>query len=82
MAIKLKVGPKGQVIIPKVLREAYGIKEGGEIVVIPEKDGLFIKGREDPIKVYEDILRWKRSVKGKPANLGELRSVELEEEFD
>ncbi len=82
MAIKLKVGPKGQVVIPKILREAYGIKEGGEIIVIPEKDGLVIKGREDPDKIYEEILKWKRNVKGKSAKLGGLRAVELEEEFD
>ncbi|MGC8937355.1 MAG: AbrB/MazE/SpoVT family DNA-binding domain-containing protein, partial [Candidatus Methanomethylicaceae archaeon] len=56
MTIKLKVGPKGQVIIPKVLREAYGIKEGGEIVVIPEKDGLLIRSKEDPDAIYEEIL--------------------------
>jgi bifunctional DNA-binding transcriptional regulator/antitoxin component of YhaV-PrlF toxin-antitoxin module len=61
------------------LREAYGIKEGGEIVVIPEKDGLFIRSKEDPDAIYEEILEWKRRVRGKPAKLGDLRSVELEE---
>ncbi|MBP1912905.1 AbrB/MazE/SpoVT family DNA-binding domain-containing protein [Thermococcus stetteri] len=28
VSIRLKVGPKGQIVIPKVFREAYGIKEG------------------------------------------------------
>ncbi|MGC9021195.1 MAG: AbrB/MazE/SpoVT family DNA-binding domain-containing protein, partial [Candidatus Methanodesulfokora sp.] len=36
------------------MREAYGIKEGGEIVVIPEKDGLFIRSKEDPDAIYEE----------------------------
>jgi len=29
VSIRLKVGPKGQIVIPKVFREAYGINEGG-----------------------------------------------------
>jgi AbrB family looped-hinge helix DNA binding protein len=31
--LKLKVGPKGQIIIPKMLREKYGIKENGYVIV-------------------------------------------------
>jgi len=40
VSIRLKVGPKGQIVIPKVFREAYGIKEGGEVIVEPTDKGL------------------------------------------
>ena len=40
VSIRIRVGPKGQVVIPKVFRDAYGIKEGGEVVIIPTEEGL------------------------------------------
>ena len=33
MTLKLKVGKKGYIIIPKALRRVYGIKEGDHVVV-------------------------------------------------
>ena len=42
-SIRIEVQPKGQIIIPKVFRDAYGIKEGGEVIVIPTEDGLINK---------------------------------------
>ncbi|WP_297466310.1 AbrB/MazE/SpoVT family DNA-binding domain-containing protein [Thermococcus sp.] len=83
VSIRLKVGPKGQIVIPKVFREAYGIKEGGEVIVEPTEKGLIIlpkKSREDLIR---ELLEWKRkNATGKPAKLGELKNVSLEDEFD
>lgn len=49
-----KVGPKGQVVIPKDLREEFGIepgdevtfsREGGQITVIPLRDERPLRGR-------------------------------------
>ena len=37
VSIRVKVGPKGQIVIPKVFREAYGIKEGGEVLLISSR---------------------------------------------
>jgi len=31
--LRLKVGPKGQIVIPKVLREKYGIRENDYVLV-------------------------------------------------
>ena len=33
MTLKLKVGKKGYIILPKAIREAVGIDEGGELIV-------------------------------------------------
>jgi AbrB family looped-hinge helix DNA binding protein len=43
---KVKVTSKGQVVIPKPLREFYHIKEGEEILMIPLEKGVLIKREE------------------------------------
>jgi len=41
--IKMKVFPKGQVVIPISLREKYHIEIGDQIDVIPESKGILLK---------------------------------------
>ncbi len=80
--LRIKVGPKGQLVIPKMLREAYHIKEGHYALIEPEEDGLKIRGVPPPVEVIEWI-RKRRAKKGaRPARLGELADVDLEEEFE
>ncbi len=83
VSIRLKVGPKGQIVIPKVFREAYGIKEGGEVVVEPTNKGLIIMPKKGKEELIEELLEWKhKRARGKPAKLGELKGISLEDEFD
>jgi AbrB family looped-hinge helix DNA binding protein len=42
-AIKMKVFPKGQVVIPVSLRKRYNIDIGDQIDVIPGSDGILLK---------------------------------------
>ncbi len=80
--LRIKVGPKGQIIIPKIFREAYKIKEGGYAILEPADNGLILRGVESP----EDIVAWirerRKKVEGKIAKLGDLARVDLEEEFE
>jgi len=80
--LRVRVGPKGQIIIPKILREAYRIKEGGYVLIEPEDDKLVIRRVEDPTEILEWIRERRRSVGGKEARLGDLANVDLEEEFN
>jgi AbrB family looped-hinge helix DNA binding protein len=83
VSIRLKVGPKGQIVIPKVFREAYGIKEGGEVIVEPKENELVIKRAPDIEELLEKLREYHKKRKGtKPAKLGELKGVSLEDEFD
>lgn len=38
-----KVGQKGQVVIPKPLRDRFGIQPGVEVVFVPEDDGVRVQ---------------------------------------
>ena len=43
MVVRSTVGPKGQVTIPKELRERYHLLEGEDVVVLPSEEGVLIK---------------------------------------
>ena len=86
MTLKLKIGRKGYVIIPKAIRESVGIEEGDEVIV-EVGDGITLK----PIKKV-DIEKLRSSLKNhleklrslpglKEPTPGEL-NIPLEEEFD
>jgi AbrB family looped-hinge helix DNA binding protein len=80
--LRLKVGPRGQIVIPKVLREKYGIKEN-DYVLVEVKDKELVITRAPSI---EETLEWiklrRRRLKARQANLGDLAEVDLEREFD
>jgi len=80
--LRLKVGPKGQIVIPKILREKYGIREN---------DYVLVEAREGELAILkapsvEEVLQWIRARREKlgarQAVLGELASVDLEVEFE
>jgi len=77
--LRLKVGPKGQVVIPKLLREKYRIRENDYVLVELREDELAIRRAES----LEDVLRWLRGRErpGREARLGDLAEVDLEAEF-
>ena len=50
---RVKVSSKGQVVIPRPLRDAYGIREGSEILMIPTREGILVKA----LPVKGDSLR-------------------------
>ncbi len=57
---KVKVSPKGQVVIPKEFRDRFGIKEGGEVVVEAVDEGVLIMKKEkDPVKAMTGMFKGK-----------------------
>lgn len=48
-----KVTMKGQITIPRAIREAFNIQEGCELLFVPAKDGLRVKVLPPPQKIGE-----------------------------
>lgn len=87
MTLKLRVGKKGYIILPKAIREAVGIEEGDEVIV-EIRDGILLKpvrrvDEEKLRKAFREHLERIRKIPGlvepKP---GELAEIYLEEEFE
>ena len=87
LTLKLKIGRKGYIILPKAIREAVGIDEGDEVIV-EIRDGIVLKPakrkvdvnklRESLRKHVEILKRIRNRREPKP---GELAQTYLEEEF-
>ncbi len=43
MVVRRTVGPKGQITIPKELREKYHLLEGEDVMVVGSGEGVLIK---------------------------------------
>jgi AbrB family looped-hinge helix DNA binding protein len=80
--LRLKVGPKGQIIIPKILREKYRIKENDYVFIELRDDELVITRAPSIDETLEWIRLRRKRLKARQAVLGELSEVDLEEEFD
>ena len=57
---KEKVSQKGQVVIPKSLRDKFGIKEGEEVLVEESKKGILVMKTEgNPLKAMVGLFERK-----------------------
>ena len=53
-----KVGPKGQIVIPKLLRDEFGILPGDEVMIKETSEGMLIERVvESPIKILRLIAK-------------------------
>ncbi len=73
LRLKSKLGPKGQAVIPKEIRELMGIKPGSEVVFEVRGDEVIVKPLEDQGSVDELIRLIPSELKAKnEVNLKEI----------
>lgn len=61
--IKRTVGPKGQIVIPKDIREHVGMREGSRVVFEVKDKEIVIRNETDPEKYVEDFCNVPKKVK-------------------
>lgn len=78
---------KGQLLIPKRLRNKYGIKSGVKVAFIEAKEGLMLKAMDeayfdqftgllkDAVPSTEELKAWKREDKEKEGEKAETKFV-------
>lgn len=88
MTLKLKVGRKGYIILPKAVREAVGIDEGDEVIV-EIRDGILLKpvkrrinSEELKKNLREHVRLLEKASINKEPKPEELSQSYLEEEFE
>jgi AbrB family looped-hinge helix DNA binding protein len=86
LAVKVVVGKKGYVIIPKSIRELVGIKEG-DVLTLTVENGRIVLEPERRASLSEVAKRLREHEErvrkyAKEARLDDLVGVSLEEEFE
>jgi AbrB family looped-hinge helix DNA binding protein len=84
--VKVVVGKKGYVIIPKSIRELVGIKEG-DVLTLTVENGRIVLEPERRVSLSEVAKRLREHEErvrkyAKEARLDDLVGVSLEEEFE
>jgi len=81
MKLRRKIGQKGQIVIPKVVRESTGIKPGDEIVMEIREKEVVIKPGMDPEEFVESFCSVTGNKLTKKVDLERLLEQEVEERF-
>lgn len=81
MRIRRKVGPKGQIVIPKVIREHLGITPGDEVVMEVREREVVISSGMRPEEFVEDFCSTVDKKLSRKIDLGRLLELEVEERF-
>jgi AbrB family looped-hinge helix DNA binding protein len=55
-AIRVKVGPKGRVVVPASIRRELGIEEGTELMARVEGDGIVLEPRSAAIRRLQALF--------------------------
>lgn len=51
-----KVGPKGQVVLPKAMRDRLGIKPGDEVVFDDRDEEILVRRARSKAEVLDDLV--------------------------
>lgn len=87
MTLRLKVGRKGYIILPKIVRDMVGIEEGDEVVV-EVGDGISLKpdrkvdAKKLRVALEGHLNRITQITGTTEPEAGELAGTYLEEEFE
>ena len=57
MSYQAKITSKGQISIPKELRERFQLKVGEEVLLIPQDEGIILKPGLNPMRRLRGVLR-------------------------
>ena len=79
MYMRRSLGEKGQIVIPKDVRDYLGLKPGSEVILEVRGRELIIKPGGDPEKFVEEFVNVPRKLKSVDINM--LKKV-LEEEYE
>ena len=79
MIMKRQIGEKGQIVIPKDIREMFKLHKGESVTIEVKDSTIVIKKEQDAKEWLKNFLRYRK--KGKSMTLQELKKIE-EESYD
>ncbi len=80
MKSRMKVGTKGQVVIPKAVRDIAGIREGTEVIIEARDGAVYVRRAGPPVERYVDYFA--HTFAKKPRGGVDVRQLLLEERLE
>ena len=82
MSIVMKMQERGQITLPKRLREDMGLQPGDSVVAVPIGKGEYRLERLAPMSIYEMYERWGDKTPRDSADVEQMIREAREEEAD
>lgn len=82
MSMVMKLQERGQVTLPKKLREDLGLKPGDSVVAVPDRNGVYRLERLERMSIDEMIERWGRKEPTSTEEVERMIRAAREEEAD
>jgi AbrB family looped-hinge helix DNA binding protein len=79
MIEKRVIGPKGQIVIPKKIREQLGLKRGSKVIFESENGEIKLKPQTKPEEFIEEFCAEVKKKLKERISLDELYTTELVE---
>lgn len=79
MIEKRVMGPKGQIVIPKNIREQLGLKRGSKVLFESENGEIKLKPQKEPEEFVEEFCAGIKKKLKRRISLDELYATELDE---
>lgn len=76
---KRTVGERGQIVLPKKLRERFNLQPGKKVIVEEKADAIILKPDQDPAAFVEEFISVPRKVK--KIGISDIKEA-LEEEYE
>ncbi len=81
ITVRKRVGPRGQIVIPKLLRDALGIGPGDDVLIEVRGGEIVIRPGKDPEKFLEEFCGVVRNKLRERVDLERMIEEEVEERF-
>lgn len=82
--IKRKIGPKGQIVLPKDVREQFNLKTGTDVIFSVEDQKIIIETPKNHKEIIEEFCTLPENMKKRkiyPKQIKELIEDQYEERF-
>ena len=81
MRVPRKIGPKGQIVIPKIIREYLGVKPGDTVILEVREGEIVIVPGTDPREFVEGFCSVVKDKLTEKIDLERLIESEVKERF-
>lgn len=79
--INRKIGPKGQIVLPKDIREEFNLRTGSNVVFIINDHQIIIEPAKNPEQIIEEFCTLPDNLKKTKINAKEIKKL-IEEQYE